>query len=96
MGAIGIAIGALLFVLLPREAEAPAQTRPTSDQRGFLQTTGAAIRRCSDPTVDLAGMISRLLYCIRRLFDMVWGVRYLRMRAARGVRIGGCCTGQRA
>lgn len=76
MGVGGLAIGVLLFLLLP----APERT----DRRGDWLTSalvamGTVFR---NPQSILCGMIAGLLFIPTTIFDMIWGVRYL--QEARG------------
>ena len=71
MGFVGLAVGALLFFLLPREerAEQPADSlKATTD--GFLTVF-------KNPQSILCGLIAGLLFIPTTIFDMIWGVRYL-------------------
>ena len=71
MGVIGLAIGAILFFLIPRE-EGAAQSGP------WLRSTAAAFATVfKNPHSILCGLISGLLFIPTTIFDMVWGVRFL-------------------
>ena len=71
MGVAGLAIGAVLFFLLPKEGRpAPAERGGGGLAAGF----GAVFR---NPQSILCGLIAGLLFVPTTIFDMVWGVRYL-------------------
>jgi MFS family permease len=71
MGLAGIAIGALLFTLLPREDES---ARPSGRPGDALRALRVVF---SNPQSILCGMIAGLLFIPTTIFDMVWGVQYL-------------------
>jgi MFS family permease len=72
MGVIGLVIGAILFFLLPKEAqEAP----PPGNW--FKSAAGAFGTVFKNPQSILCGLISGLLFIPTTIFDMIWGVRYL-------------------
>lgn len=77
MGVIGLAIGAVLFLLLPgrdRKAAAPA----ASGDDDWLKAAGRALLTVfRNPQSILCGMIAGLLFIPTTIFDMIWGVRYL-------------------
>ncbi len=80
MGIIGLAIGAVLFFLIPKE-EGAQQSGP------WLKTTAGAFATVfKNPNSILCGLISGLLFIPTTIFDMVWGVRYL--QEAHGVDYG--------
>ena len=71
MGILGLAIGVLLFLLLPKDEK---NTQPGNGKR----STSAAFRTVfKNPQSILCGLISGLLFIPTTIFDMVWGVRYL-------------------
>ena len=71
MGVAGLVIGAILFLLLPKE-ERPEQ------RAGGLKATAAAFTTVfRNPQSILCGLIAGLLFIPTTIFDMVWGVRYL-------------------
>ena len=71
MGVFGLAIGVVLFFLIPKEQKA--------EQSGsFFKTTAAAFGTVfKNPQSILCGLISGLLFIPTTIFDMVWGVRFL-------------------
>jgi len=71
MGVAGIAIGAMLYVLLP-----PSPTPRQGDAwlKGAVRAMGVVFR---NPQSLLCGMIAGLLFIPTTIFDMIWGVRYL-------------------
>lgn len=76
MGALGLLIGALLFVLLPaREAKQPGGAWLGEAARSMRTVFG-------NPQSILCGMIAGLLFIPTTIFDMIWGVRFL--QEARG------------
>jgi MFS family permease len=75
MGVAGLAIGALLFALLP--AQKPAQGGAWLGDA--VRAMGTVLR---NPQSILCGMIAGLLFIPTTIFDMIWGVRYL--QEARG------------
>jgi MFS family permease len=71
MGFGGLAISALLFMLLPSP-----QPRARSDD--WLRTAARAMGTVfRNPQSILCGMIAGLLFIPTTIFDMIWGVRYL-------------------
>jgi len=77
MGVVGLAIAALLLLMLPPSA--PAQAGATSPGRALAMVFG-------NPQSILCGVIAGLLFIPTTIFDMVWGVRYL--EEARGLDYG--------
>src|SRR5689334_11924895 len=71
MGIIGLLIGVILFLLLPKD-----QT-PQQPGNGLKSTTRAFAVVFKNPQSILCGLISGLLFIPTTIFDMVWGVRYL-------------------
>jgi MFS family permease len=71
MGVLGLAIGVILFLLIPKEEpkELPASW--------FKSTANAFATVFKNPQSILCGLISGLLFIPTTIFDMVWGVRYL-------------------
>jgi MFS family permease len=70
MGLAGLALGALLYVLLPA-------SRPAAQSSGLqpmLRAFGTVFR---NPQSILCGMIAGLLFIPTTIFDMIWGVQYL-------------------
>jgi MFS family permease len=80
MGAGGLVISVLLFVLLPQ----PEKKVRRDD---WLKGTAGAMKTVFlNPQSILCGMIAGLLFIPTTIFDMVWGVRYL--QEARGFDYG--------
>jgi MFS family permease len=76
MGVAGLALGAALLALLPRQEDA----KPEGD---WLGSAGRAMALVfANPQSILCGLIAGLLFIPTTIFDMVWGVRYL--QEARG------------
>lgn len=71
MGGLGLAIGALLLILLPKE-ESAAQP-----EQWVKSTAGAFGIIFKNPQSILCGMIAGFLFIPTTIFDMIWGVRYL-------------------
>jgi MFS family permease len=71
MGIIGLAIGALLFLLLP---DAPSRDRDDDWLKSAGRTLLLVFR---NPQSILCGIVAGLLFIPTTIFDMVWGVRYL-------------------
>ena len=71
MGVFGLAIGVVLFFLIPKEQKA--------EQSGsFFKTTARAFGTVfKNPQSILCGLISGLIFIPTTIFDMVWGVRFL-------------------
>jgi MFS family permease len=80
MGVVGIVLGAVLLMFLPKE-DAPAQV-----DNWFASTTSAFGVVFRNPQSILCGLISGLLFIPTTIFDMIWGVRYL--QEARGLDYG--------
>jgi MFS family permease len=76
MGVAGLAMGALLLALLPRQERASRG----DDWLGTALRSMAVVFR--NPQSILCGMIAGLLFIPTTIFDMVWGVRFL--QEARG------------
>jgi sugar phosphate permease len=64
-------IGALLFLLLPKEEKKKAR------DKGMKSTTKAFGTVFRNPQSLLCGLIAGLLFMPTTIFDMTWGVRYL-------------------
>jgi MFS family permease len=77
MGIAGVAISALLFVLLP-----PAKPAEGRDD-WFKEALGSLATVFRNPQSILCGIIAGLIFIPTTIFDMVWGVRYL--QEARGL-----------
>ena len=75
MGIAGLAIGAALFALLPRDDASPSGDWLASTLRAL-----ATVFR--NPQSILCGVISGLIFIPTTILDMIWGVRYL--QEARG------------
>jgi MFS family permease len=71
MGFVGLAIGALLFFLLPNE---PRAEEPVGSLKA---TTEAFFTVFKNPQSILCGLIAGFLFIPTTIFDMIWGVRYL-------------------
>jgi MFS family permease len=80
MGLAGLALGALLFFLLPRD----------TTHSGGDEWMGSAVRAMAvvfkNPQSILCGLIAGLLFIPTTILDMIWGVRYL--QEARGFDYG--------
>jgi len=71
MGLAGLAMGVLLWLLIPRPA-AP------SARRDWLKVAGRSLMVVlRNPQSLLCGVIAGLIFIPTTIFDMVWGVRYL-------------------
>jgi MFS family permease len=71
MGVAGLAVSALLYVVLPSQSAA----RGDGDWlRGALRAMGIVFR---NPQSILCGVIAGLIFVPTTIFDMVWGVRFL-------------------
>jgi MFS family permease len=71
MGIIGLVIGAVLWLLLPKE-DIPKQ------QDNWIKTAAGAFKIVfQNPQSLLCGAIAGLLFIPTTIFDMVWGVRFL-------------------
>jgi MFS family permease len=71
MGVAGLAIGGILFLLLPSEE------RTEKPDGGFKSIITAFSTVFKNPQSILCGLISGLIFIPTTIFDMVWGVRYL-------------------
>lgn len=71
MGVIGLVIGGLLFVFLPREPKAPAADNKTKSLTNAFKVV------FKNPQSILCGLIAGLLFIPTTIFDMIWGVRFL-------------------
>jgi MFS family permease len=80
MGIGGLAISALLFLLLPSQRQGGGHH---GWLRGALRAMGVVFR---NPQSILCGMIAGLIFIPTTIFDMIWGVRYL--EEARGFDYG--------
>jgi MFS family permease len=80
MGIGGIALGFLLFVMLPKD-------QPASSSEGWFKSTFHAFKAVLlNRQSILCGLIAGLLMIPTTIFDMIWGVRYL--QEAHGVEYG--------
>ena len=80
MGLAGLAISALLFMMLPA-------SRPPAAQSDWLKSAGRAMAVVfRNPQSILCGVIAGLLFIPTTIFDMIWGVRFL--QDARGFEYG--------
>ena len=80
MGVLGLVIGAVLFVLLPKDA---AKEGPKEGLSGTISAFGTVFK---NPQSILCGLIAGFLFIPTTIFDMIWGVRYL--QEARGIEYG--------
>jgi sugar phosphate permease len=71
MGIVGLAIGAVLFVLLPKDEKTEKSDKSL---KSMAVAFGAVFK---NPQSILCGLISGFLFIPTTIFDMVWGVRYL-------------------
>lgn len=71
MGVIGLVIGGLLFLLLPREPRAA----PADKQAKSLTNAFKVVFK--NPQSILCGLIAGLLFIPTTILDMIWGVRFL-------------------
>lgn len=70
MGIVGLVIGAVLLVLLPKS--------DTAAGANWLAEAGRALATVfSNPQSIMCGLISGLMFLPTTIFDMTWGVRYL-------------------
>jgi MFS family permease len=77
MGVAGLAISALLFMLLPA-------AKPVERQDAWLRTALTSLATVfRNPQSILCGVIAGLIFIPTTIFDMIWGVRY--MQEARGL-----------
>jgi MFS family permease len=70
MGATGLVIGVLLYLLLPAE-------KAVHRGSGLREAVGSMATVFRNPQSILCGMIAGLLFVPTTIFDMIWGVRYL-------------------
>jgi MFS family permease len=71
MGVIGLLIGALLYVIIPKDEQ-------TTIAGPWLQSTASAFKIVfKNPQSILCGLIAGLMFIPTTIFDMIWGVRYL-------------------
>jgi len=71
MGVIGLVIGGILFLVIPREPKAAASSR---DESSIVQAFKVVFK---NPQSILCGLIAGLLFIPTTIFDMIWGVRFL-------------------
>ena len=71
MGVAGLAAGAILFFLLPKEESTEKKSG------GFKQSLDAFRCVFKNPQSILCGLIAGLIFIPTTIFDMIWGVRYL-------------------
>ena len=71
MGVAGLAIGAILFFLLPTEE------RREKKSGGLKDSIDAFRCVFKNPQSILCGLIAGLIFIPTTIFDMIWGVRYL-------------------
>jgi MFS family permease len=71
MGVIGMAIGVVLFFLIPKE-------EPKEESGGWLKSTASGFGIVfRNPQSILCGLIAGLMFIPTTIFDMIWGVRFL-------------------
>src|SRR5215813_1619858 len=70
MGIVGLVIGVVLFLLIPKE-------NATREKTGWKETVAGFKTVFKNPQSILCGLIAGLLFIPTTIFDMVWGVRYL-------------------
>ena len=71
MGLVGLAMAALLFVLIPKEDH---EKPKDAWLRGSARAVGVIFR---NPQSTLCGLIAALIFVPTTIFDMIWGVRFL-------------------
>jgi MFS family permease len=71
MGVAGLALGGILFFLLPKEE------RREDQDRGLRSILDAFSTVFKNPQSILCGLIAGLIFIPTTIFDMIWGVRYL-------------------
>jgi MFS family permease len=76
MGVLGLAIGVVLFFLLPKDER---KAVPEGGLKRAMEPFGVVFR---NPQSILCGLIAGLLFIPTTIFDMIWGVRFL--QEARG------------
>ena len=76
MGVVGMAIGVVLFFLIPKE-------EPKEESGGWLKSTASGFGIVfRNPQSILCGLIAGLMFIPTTIFDMIWGVRFCRRRTA--------------
>jgi len=71
MGVAGIAIGFLLWFLMPRD-------EPVKQEGSWVKNAAHSFKVVfSNPQSILCGLIAGLLFIPTTIFDMIWGVRFL-------------------
>jgi MFS family permease len=71
MGIAGLVIGAVLFLLLPREEK---KEQPDNWMKSAADAFKVVFR---NPQSILCGLVAGLLFVPTTIFDMIWGVRFL-------------------
>ncbi len=71
IGVAGLAIGGVLYFLLPKDQ------RKEAKNGGLRSTFDAFSTVFKNPQSILCGLISGLIFIPTTIFDMIWGVRYL-------------------
>ena len=71
LGVAGLAIGGLLFLLLPKE------DGTEKHDGGWKSSLDAFSTVFKNPQSILCGLIAGLIFIPTTIFDMIWGVRYL-------------------
>ena len=80
MGAVGVVLSGILFVLLPHRAAV------TANDNSVREAGRALITVFRNPQSILCGLIAGLLFVPTTIFDMIWGVQYL--QEAHGIEYG--------
>ena len=79
MGILGLAIGVVLFFLIPGE-------EAKKESAGWKETVNGFATVFRNPQSILCGLIAGLLFIPTTIFDMIWGVRFL--QEAHGIDYG--------
>ena len=71
LATLGLVIGAVLVILLPKQDKSKATSASWTDTLSAFRTV------FGNPQSILCGLIAGLLFIPTTIFDMIWGVRYL-------------------